>query len=176
MVTSLLKQLVYQFMKIPSSLQSAYDKWDNNQRKRRPEENEFANIFTECTKEFSTVYRSPVFVLLDAYDECLEVERVKLISHLKNFYKSGVRLYITTRTQFRGELQNSFAGAKILEIKANEIDVEIYLRDQLSTRKKNLEPKLKEMIIKTIKAGHQQWYESFLLYLLIIGFCLRLYS
>lgn len=158
MVTSLLKQLVYQYMKIPSSLELAYDNWDKGQRKTRPDEYAFTKLFTECAKEFSTLYESAVFVLLDAYDESLEMERNKLVSHLQQFYQSGIRLYITTRTQYRDDLQQAFVGAITLDIRAHGIDIENYLRDQLSRRKKNLANELKEMIVKKLNDGRQEWY------------------
>jgi hypothetical protein len=129
-VTSLLKQLIYQFMKIPTSLELAYDKWQRGQRKIRPDESAFAELFTECAKEFSTVYESPVFIVLDAYDESPKMERKKLISYLQQFHQSGASIYLTTRPELLDNLQKAFAPLIVLEIKARDIDIELYVRDR----------------------------------------------
>jgi hypothetical protein len=166
-ITSLLKQLVRQFMTIPSSLESAYDMSERSLK--RPSENDFTKLLTECAKEFFKTYRSPVFVLVDAFDECQEAEREKLVAHLQEFYISEVRLYITTRNQFGTELQEAFDGAKSLEIKATLADVESYLRKRLST--KDFGSKLTDNIVTTIKDLCKGWYCPHFTVLTSAGFC-----
>lgn len=81
-----------------------------------------------------------------------------MLSLFQQFHESSIRLLITTRPQFCDELRKRLEGAKVLEIKASEVDVELYLRDQVSKRKKHLKPELKEMIIQKVTTGHQEWY------------------
>ena len=156
MVTSLLKQLLYQLPSIPTAVQKAHDAWDKGGRRKRPGVDAFTEILIACSKEFS----KGVFVLLDAFDECLNMDdRIKLVSHLQQLNGSGVKLYITTREQLADDLQRDFPRAYTIEISAQEGDVQLYLETKLSTR--NLKPKLKEEIIAKIKEAAKGMYVRF---------------
>src|SRR5436190_19512365 len=92
-VTSVLKQLASQIRnRLPAKLESAYDSYEKSGQLKRPDIEEFADIFIECSKEFSMV-----FVIIDAINESGETEYENLLSCLHRFHESGVRLYVTTR-------------------------------------------------------------------------------
>jgi hypothetical protein len=160
-LTNLLKQLARQFTVIPSSVQSAYNRWNKAQRKTKLNASELTKLFIECAKEFNEMYKSPVFVLLDAYDELdaddesMKRERAGLLLHLRQLYESGVKIYITTRPDFRHTLKTAFMGAKILEIKSHKSDIEIYLRERL--KNEGLSPELKMRIEERIIVGGNEW-------------------
>lgn len=151
-LTSILKQLTSQLRnKLPTMVESAYDKYEKSGQLKRPDADEFAEMLIACSKEFSTV-----FVVIDAINECGTGEREKLLMHLQRFHESGVRLYITTREHLLNNLQPKFPDANILQIKAEEADVENYLREKLRTQP--ISDKFKNNILQTMKAAAQGKY------------------
>ena len=96
----LLKQLVSQLSgqsdSAPAPLKAAYEKFTFQGCKITPNAEDFANIFIACAK----LCDSPVYVLLDAYNEYQENVSNPLSLRLIQLVKSGaVRIYITTRTR-----------------------------------------------------------------------------
>jgi hypothetical protein len=166
---------------IPYSLEAAYEKTTKDITSQCSV-NELVDIFCDCGKQLSMDYHSPIFVLLDAYDESLDMERMELLSYLKQFRDAGVRLYITTRGELLQDLQTKDAlkGAIPLKIEANERDVNMYLTKRLNVEKttKGLSIALKNKIKERILESHRRWYGLNLLFFSswVVGFCWRSYN
>ena len=102
-IKCLLKQLVFQLSgqteSLPMPLRFAYEKFTFEGSKITPTVTDFADIFIACARSCTT----PVFVLLDAYNDYEENFTNPLMSILLRFIKSGtVRIYITTQVQLQG--------------------------------------------------------------------------
>jgi hypothetical protein len=148
-VTSLLKQLVYQIDTIPPDLEEAYDLHLHRGIRARPTVNRFSDLLINCSKQFFTT----VFLLIDAFDECLEARRPELLVHLQRFYEAGLRLFLTTRSHLLHQLEKKLQCAAKLEIYAQENDVQKYLTESLQEKVGYLDDKLQHKIVERISMG-----------------------
>jgi hypothetical protein len=112
--------------------------------------------------EFYTLYKTPVFVLLDAYDELdstdehLNGERERFTSYLKDLNNEpGIRILNSTRPDFRNRLEAAFVKSRSVAIKSHESDIEIYIRKRLSNY--GFSGELKTKIVETIKVQGKGW-------------------
>ena len=161
LVASLLKQLVSYpapFNKIPPSLKELFDEYvsfcssNPSQQPRKPDIYTLVDVFINCSKEYP-----PVFVMLDAFDECSFALRGKVISLLTQFHDSGMRIYITTRPYLLEDLTTGpFNGASTMKITANPEDVESYIRERL--RNPYCDECLMTEIVKTVTSGIDGMY------------------
>jgi hypothetical protein len=151
----LLKQLVYQMDSLPPQLESAYDKCVNKGGPK-PNTKNFADVLEECLKHFYTV-----FILLDAFDECLEAERSALVDYLRRFSECGLKLFLTTRTHLEGKLKDRLKGVEpqVMKIAARVEDVAKFLTEELKKNEKELDDELSEEIVKRISIGVDGQYE-----------------
>src|SRR5271154_2463963 len=142
-IACILRQLL-QHKALPQALDEAYNKWIERGQRNRPDGDFFAELVVQCLEEFSAV-----FIVLDAFDECGEEERETLVNYLQQFQKAGFKIYITTRLHLRDGLVESFgmAGGTI-EIKADPVDVEKYVKESLKNRR--IANAVKDEILKVI--------------------------
>ena len=100
-----------------------------------------------------------IFIVLDAFDECLERERLELVKYLDQFSKFGLRQFLTTRFHVRGfdKVKKALKAtdSDILEIEAKEEDVEKYISGKLDDKSEDLDEELKTAIVKKISLGVQ---------------------
>lgn len=152
-VACLLKQLIYQSASLPENLESAYDRWVSSGT-LKPNLDTLVELLADCGESFDRV-----FILCDALDECLEAERLKLISRFQRFTECGFKLFVTTRPHLvdidEGLLRElEITPSEMLAISADKGDVEKYLNEELEKEDELREdPDLKTDIIKKISAG-----------------------
>ena len=134
---SLLKQLVYQIGSIPDSIVSAYDRVVEEGKSAEPDRLGLAGLLADCFVKFSTV-----FIVLDAFDECTDLERPKIASVLQQLPKSQLRLFMSGRqhaVDYQNYWEDDFMhhwlkGASTQEISAVQTDIEKYLTEELRTK------------------------------------------
>ena len=167
-VKCLLKQLVYQLGPLPPKLESAYDNWIKDSAK--PPHDLFSDLLVACSKQFSTV-----FIVLDAFDECLEDERLEVVKHLEQFSKSGFRQFLTTRPHVRAldKVKKALKAtdSDILEIEANKEDVEKYITRKLDEKIEDIEETLRMTIVEKISLGVQGQYNFITCLNNLLDFC-----
>jgi len=158
LVASLLQQLVSYSVKIPPRLTELFDEYDNlctsnsGQQPRKPDIDTLVDVFIKCSKECP-----PVFVMLDAFDECSLTLRGKVISLLAQFRHAGMRIYITTRSYLLEDLTTGpFNGASTMKITAHHEDVKSYIVERL--RNPYCDEHLMAEIVKTIISGMDGMY------------------
>jgi hypothetical protein len=150
-VASILKQLL-QHKALPRELEETYDKWKAHGQRNRPDGEYFAGLIDKCSKEFMAC-----FILLDAFDECVEQERGTVLTYLQQFLECGIKVYITSRPHLRGFLAESFGtSASLIEIKADPADVEKFVTESLKGRR--ITQALKEDILKVIQKADTRQY------------------
>jgi Cdc6-like AAA superfamily ATPase len=149
LLSNLLKQLVQGQLSVPESVKSLYER---HKDKARPS-------FDEILKVFHTVVAgySRTFIVIDALDEC-QVSggvRSKLLSELFHLQaQTGASLFATSR--FIPEIEKEFRGSILLEIRANNEDVQRYLDGHMSrlpsfvSRSSDLKKEIKTEIIKAV--------------------------
>jgi hypothetical protein len=150
-IRALLKQVIYQLDSLPQSLELIYDQC-LNRGLSKPEIDTFAEMLVDFSEQFSKV-----FVLIDAYDECLEEDRALLNSWLQRFSEYKMLLFLTTRPHPHSldSLVEKLQAVESLEIKAKDDDVKRYVIDVLerNPRAEDLHHDLKKKIVEHISIG-----------------------
>jgi hypothetical protein len=150
-VSALLKQLVYQLDSLPKQLESSYDQCLNNGLSK-PEMDTLTDMLVAFSSQFSKI-----FIVIDAYDECLEEERELLNPCLQRFSQSGINLFLTARPHpwSLDSLAERLPAVEFLEIKAEDDDVKIYVMEVLerNPQAKGLHRDLKKKIVEHISIG-----------------------
>jgi Cdc6-like AAA superfamily ATPase len=147
--SSLLKQLVQGRLSVPESVMSLYER---HKDKARPPFDEILKVFHAVAADYSRT-----FIAIDALDEC-QVSggvRNKLLSELFRLQvHTGASLFATSR--FIPEIEKEFKGSMLLEIRANNEDVQRYLDGHISrlppfvSRSSDLKEEIKTEIIKAV--------------------------
>ena len=156
----LLRQLVNQFRTVPQRIELEYKKYENDPHKLMPTQGKWVKLFIDCLEEFVRLFFSRVFILLDAYDEFYHEEsemkeRADLLSYMQQISSiKDVRLFITSRIQYRGLLAQEFS-APVAEIEVHVSDVDKYVVEQMQPRP--LTPALKDKIKSTILNAYRGW-------------------
>jgi hypothetical protein len=123
---SLLKQLVRQRSFIPRTLQTLYQ--DHNKRQIRPSSDEISGILQSVVADFQRV-----FIIIDALDEFQVSDggRTIFLSGILGLQaKTGANIFATSR--FVPEIAKIFQQSILLEIRADNIDVQRYLNSYMS--------------------------------------------
>jgi hypothetical protein len=160
-VRSLLKQLVYQskFCDLPDTLGKMYDRQISMGDSAEPTRDQFVSRLAECFAKFDTV-----FVVIDAFDECADNERPKILADLQRL--SGMaahklRLFLTGRTHVfeTPELRNDdqlqlwLRDASMQPIHASQDDIVLYLTTTLEKRAKGPEyEELRSRVVSEISS------------------------
>jgi NACHT domain len=152
LIATLSRQLLQERSDLPDTVQSLYQR--HVHKKTRPSVDELRVLLHSVTEIYSKV-----FIVVDALDECTEVDRTRdlLLSeliHLQNQSKTVVCLLATTR--FITEILDQFENCVKLEIRATEHDVSRYLDSQILrlapcvARRKDLQDEIKTKIIEAV--------------------------
>jgi hypothetical protein len=139
----LLKQLLEPLKQLPSCLESQYQVFTNSSEPpARPDLTALIELFLQSSKHFDRV-----FVMIDAFDECGQVGRQpeKIVLALQSLSNSGIKIFITTQPHLLGDLRSD--SSTILEIRADETDIERYIRSNLPSR---VSKELEDDIVSTI--------------------------
>lgn len=136
---------------IPDSVRQLYDQVQNSGLVAGPDR--FSKLLKECFAKFSKV-----FVLLDAFDECVEDERAKILKALQHLPESNLRLFITSRTRVDNdrlvredsELKKWVQTAVVKQIAASLEDVEMCLKERIEENARDLDEEIKQKMVTTI--------------------------
>ena len=125
---SLLKQVVFSLEGIPEEISRAF-------QERRKAIGESGPQLIDIVRVLQlTTSSQPTFIVIDALDECAEVERFKLFDSLKQILEKspGIRVFVTGRPHIRDEIEQCLAGRVIsVSVALKEADIIAYLRDRL---------------------------------------------
>jgi hypothetical protein len=161
-VSCLLKQLIVLTRAVPPAIMNAFKSKD------RPLLSSLAGTFTAyCQALSSATSNCPpsnpparVCVILDAFDECTsERNREDVISTVRTFTESGVRVYVTTR-DYLGSYLAEKLNAPLLEIKADQEDVKKYVKVELEKLAGHVTDNLKAAIVEKVSDGVNGMYSS----------------
>jgi hypothetical protein len=151
-IRALLKQLVYQLDGIPPEVARAYN--EATQMGAQPKRKSFIELFMACSRRFSKVY-----IILDAYDECLDKEREFLNPLLEGFDGAQtIFTYVTSREHLRGPLGDIFPDALLLEIRATSQDVTEYITQKLAGHRSVKNDAFKKKIVEKISSSADGMY------------------
>lgn len=145
-VAILLKQLVYQLDELPDRLDEVYERYIKQGLRERPATDILTKLLIECSKF------DKVFLVIDAFDECQEKERSKMILCFQQLSKSGISQFITTRSHLYDNLVQQL-GSDPMEICAQGNDIKEYIRKRLENKAEYLERNLQMRITDVISNG-----------------------
>jgi hypothetical protein len=170
---NILKQLVYQLTSIPETLEKSYEKFENEGGSADLNRASLVILLENIINKFSTI-----FIFVDAFDECEDNERLKIMTDLYQLRTSRVRILITGRPHVFASQNSSFLhmlqGANTQEISASRPDIEKYLIDNLEKISVNLSTVRKDQILEVISSKAEGQYEIQLLFISdFLGSCLR---
>ena len=128
MLGSLVKQMVSGMERIPDEISTAFQEQKRFIGGCGPQ-------LTDLVKMLQLITSSqPTFMCIDALDECVGVQRVKVLDSLKQILgrSSGTRIFVTGRPHIRAEMEKSFAGRMgNLSVCTTKGDITEYLRVRL---------------------------------------------
>jgi hypothetical protein len=154
-VRSLLKQLLYhQRLCLPESLTSLYDVVMEQGKTAEPDTDKLVSVLGDCFRAFDKV-----FVLVDAFDECVEDVRPVIMSHIRKLPQTHLRLFLTGRVGVFNarnlhddeELQVWLTQTAKMTLSASDEDIYLYLTDELDKKAKSLDARLKAKIANSIR-------------------------
>jgi hypothetical protein len=124
LIASLVQQLVQRSSAVPDDVRALYA--HHQSQKTRPGDVEYCKILRSLVASFSHVY-----IIVDALDECNESNgtRSKLTKELQ---ESPANLHLLCTSRHLGDIEESFARASRLEIRASNADVQRFLEAQIS--------------------------------------------
>jgi hypothetical protein len=158
-IRALLAQIVAQSPRIPGEVTAEYSRYINDPHRVPTIRDNFAILLQSSVKQFSST--SPVFILIDAYDEFRnsgdeEGQRTQLCSALSEICRDdSARLLITTRPQCRHDLKDFFPLSQIAVVKGDLADVEKYLEGRIQPLKR-LNDSLKSTIKETVLEANRE--------------------
>jgi hypothetical protein len=122
LIASLIQQLSMQQNTVPYEVRALY--LSHRPSRTRPVLLEYLNVLRDLTAHFSQVY-----IVIDALDECEEVNgtRKTLIEELRNL--SGARVLFTSR--YLGDIEQMLHDVPRLEVRASDSDISCFLRYQI---------------------------------------------
>ena len=176
-IRSLLKQLVYQmnFRDAPKALGKIYDLQRERGKSAEPETDAFIDLLVECLTKFCVV-----FILIDAFDECADEERLKVLADLQRLPLDKIRLFLTGRTHVLetrelrndGQLQLWLKNASHQPILASNEDIGKYLTQELEQKAKGSQfENIRAQIVTKISQQANGQYALLHLCLLTADFC-----
>jgi len=115
-----------------------------------PSRAEIVEVFGNELKKFEKY-----FCIIDGLDEASENSRYALLKELQQF-QPKLRLMVTGR-RYVEDVPNVFAGCRILEIRAHDSDIEIFVEGQLQEdmflrKKVTMDAALKKLVVGTVVA------------------------
>ena len=129
MLGSLLKQIISGMGRIPEDIRRALRKHREAVNRRRPQ-------LSDMTKMLQLVTSSqPIFMVIDALDECTAVQRYRLFDSLKEILEksTGARIFVTGRPHIHAEVEVRLAGqVTSISVSPTRDDIIRFLRVRLS--------------------------------------------
>ena len=129
MLGSLVKQMVGGMESIPEEISKAFKEQKKVIGGRAPQ-------LIDIVKMLQAIASSqPTFICIDALDECVGLQRVKILNSLKKILEksSGTRIFATGRPHIQAEIEKSLAGRVIsVLVGPSQDDIIRYLRVRLS--------------------------------------------
>ncbi|KAG7405841.1 hypothetical protein Forpe1208_v014467 [Fusarium oxysporum f. sp. rapae] len=128
-VSCLLRQVLSQYSTRPKQVDALWELFDRKQG--LPSWQMLVDKFCQiCSK-------TPVYVVLDALDECDATEnRGPILGFIEEMRRRNVRLFATSRP-FPQDILDAFEGAVPVDIEASNTDLRRYLLDAIRKSKKN---------------------------------------
>lgn len=121
-VGCLMSQLLLQIPSLWSALDLLYQRCESDRRKP---------LFEELINPLLNLEdRSKIIVVIDALDEISDVTRATMLRLLKQLSEADISLFLTSRPI---DLKDLRSRARILEVSAQERDLETYARSKLRT-------------------------------------------
>jgi hypothetical protein len=143
-MSSLLKQLLgYSRVQVPSGFDAIYEA--HIKKGSRPKPSELEEVFNSAVKQLSTFY-----IVFDAFDECASDQRHairNIILHLCTL--PNIKIMMTSRPHYNILDQHEFDKFRILEIKADEGDIQKYISRTLENVKQS--EGIKKRIMDSLK-------------------------
>jgi NACHT domain len=155
----LLTQMLGQFENVPENVLKEYKR--SKTRAHQPIDH--AALLTSCIKQFVHLYSSPVFVLIDAYDEFKnqgdeQKERAEFLSHLSQICQTEqAKVFITTRSHYGEDLRTTLNGV-VTELESDTVDIEQYLDERL--KDPTMSDELRKLAKSKIAEACGRWYCS----------------
>lgn len=143
--SSLLMQLVEGIPTLPTSIEELYEQ--NKETKGRLNKSilmrEISALLTELEQSF---------VVLDAFDECIESSRKEILEMISHFQKMGARIFITSR---QNDPERRSSGWVPIEIKAHAEDLRHLIDHKLQNKcsrniNRIMTDEFKEEVVETI--------------------------
>ena len=111
----------------------------------------------------TTSSKEPTFICIDALDECLPGDRVKILDSLNKILQKspGTRIFVTGRPHIRPEIGKRLSGrVASLSISSKRDDIIRYLRSRLEedTTPDAMDESLEADILKTIPQNISEMY------------------
>ncbi|GAB1213098.1 hypothetical protein ATERTT37_002247 [Aspergillus terreus] len=150
LLASLLKQLCQQQSSLPNSVQRLYD--HHKKKATQPTLKETSEILHSVAAMYSRV-----FIIVDALDECQEYDgyRTIFLSEILTLQaKCGATIFATSR--FVPEIERTFKGSMLREIRASNDDVRGYIGANISRlpafviSSPQLQEEIKTAIVKAV--------------------------
>ena len=128
MLGSLLKQIVSGMEKVPEEISRAF-------RDQKMAVGGCGPRLADIVKMLQAITSSqPTFICIDALDECVGVQRFKVLDSLKQILEKspGTRIFMTGRPHIRSEIEKRLAGRAIsLSVCPSKDDITTYLYARL---------------------------------------------
>ena len=128
MLGSLLKQIVSGMDRIPEEISQAF-------REQKKAIGGCGPPLADIVKMLQAVTSSqPTFICIDALDECVGVQRFKILDSLKQILEKSrrTRIFVTGRPHILAEVEKRLAGqVKNLSVGPRKYDIITYLRTRL---------------------------------------------
>jgi len=125
---SLLKQIVSGMEKVPEEISRAF-------RDQKMAVGGCGPRLADIVKMLQAITSSqPTFICIDALDECVGVQRFKVLDSLKQILEKspGTRIFMTGRPHIRSEIEKRLAGRAIsLSVCPSKDDITTYLHARL---------------------------------------------
>ena len=129
MLGSLLKQTVSATGRIPKDIWRALREQREAVNGRKPQPYDIVKMLQLITSS------QPIFMVIDALDECTSVQRYRLFDSLKEILEksTGARIFVTGRPHIRAEIEMRLAG-RVASVSVGPIrdDIIRFLRARLS--------------------------------------------
>jgi len=128
MLGSLVKQMVSRMEGIPEEILRAFQEQRKVIGGRGPQLSDLVKMLQAITS------LQPTFICIDALDECTAVQRIRLLSSLKEILdrSPGTRVFVTGRPHIWAEVERRLAGrVTSLSIGPTKGDIISYLRARL---------------------------------------------
>jgi len=126
---ALLKQMVSGMERIPREISRTFEEHKKTMGGRRPQLAAIVKMLQAITSS------QPTFMCIDALDECVGEQRIRLLNSLKQILEKspGTRIFVTGRSHIHAEIEQRLAvRVKSLSISPRKGDIVTYLRSRLS--------------------------------------------